>query len=135
MISTALMEKLLAFRAERDWEQFHNLRTLSTSIALEAAELAEFTQWAKDSQVAAIAEERHAEIAQEVADIAILLSYLAHDLGIDLEKAVAEKIEFNARRYPVEKAKGNARKAEKLRAQAAQWQEWADAAARAVEDL
>lgn len=114
MISTSLMEKLLTFRAERDWEQFHNLRTLSTSIALEAAELTEFTQWAKDSQVAAIAEEQHAEIAREVADIAILLSYLAHDLGIDLEKAVAEKIEFNAKRYPVEKSKGSARKYDRL---------------------
>lgn len=114
MISTSLLEKLLAFRAERDWEQFHNLRTLSTSIALEAAELAEFTQWAKDAEIDGIAEERHAEISQEVADIAILLSYLAHDLGIDLEKAVAEKIEFNARRYPIEKSKGSARKYDQL---------------------
>lgn len=114
MISTSLMEKLLAFRAERDWEQFHNLRTLSTSIALEAAELAEFTQWAKDAEIAGIARERRAEIAHEIADIAILLSYLAHDLGIDVEKAVAEKVEFNARRYPVEKAKGSARKYDRL---------------------
>lgn len=114
MISTSLMEKLLVFRAEREWEQFHNLRTLSTSIALEAAELAEFTQWAKDAEIAGIARERHAEIAHEIADIAILLSYLAHDLGIDVEKAVAEKVEFNARRYPVEKAKGSARKYDRL---------------------
>src|SRR5690606_30680187 len=114
MISRALLERLLAFRAEREWGQFHNLRTLSTSITLEAAELAEFTQWAKDAEIPAIAEEKHAEISREVADIAILLSYLVHDLGIDLEKAVAEKVEFNAKRYPVEKSKGSAKKYDQL---------------------
>lgn len=110
MISESLMEKLLAFRAEREWEQFHNLRTLSTSIALEAAELAEFTQWARDAEIADIARQREPEIRQEIADIAILLSYLAHDLGIDLEKAVAEKIEINGQRYPVAKSKGTVKK-------------------------
>ena len=98
MISRALMEKLLAFRAEREWEQFHNLRTLSTSIALEAAELAEFTQWARDAEIADIARQREPEIRQEIADIAILLSYLAHDMGIDLEEAVAEKLDINGER-------------------------------------
>lgn len=110
MISRPLLEKLLAFRVERDWEQFHNLRTLSTSIALEAAELAEFTQWARDAEIVEIARERHIEIAREIADIAILLSYLANDLDIDLETAVSEKLEFNRQRYPVAKAKGTAKK-------------------------
>ena len=114
MISKPLMEKLLAFRTERDWEQFHNLRTLSTSIALEAAELAEFTQWARDAEIADITRQRQAEITQEVADIAILLSYLIHDLDIDLEKAVGDKLEFNGQRYPVEKAKGTAKKYDRL---------------------
>lgn len=114
MISKALTEQLLAFRAERDWEQFHNLRTLSTSIVLEAAELAEFTQWAKDDELAGIVGARRQEIEHEVADLAILLSYLANDLGINLESAVTRKLEVNARRYPVEKAKGSARKYDKL---------------------
>jgi NTP pyrophosphatase (non-canonical NTP hydrolase) len=114
MVSRALMEKLLAFRAERDWEQFHNLRTLSTSIALEAAELAEFTQWARDGEIAEIAREKRAGIVHEIADIVILLSYLAHDLDIDLDQAVAAKLEVNARRYPVSKAKGSAKKYDQL---------------------
>lgn len=114
MVSRALMEKLLVFRAERDWEQFHNLRTLSTSIALEAAELAEFTQWARDDEIAEIAREKRAGIVHEVADIAILLSYLAHDLDIDLDQAVTAKLEVNARRYPVSKAKGSAKKYDQL---------------------
>lgn len=114
MISRALIEKLLAFRADRDWEQFHNLRTLSTSIVLEAAELAEFSQWAKDEELDGIVEARRQEIEHEVADLAILLTYLANDLGIDVEAAVARKLELNGRRYPVEKAKGTARKYDKL---------------------
>ena len=82
MLSEALIEELLAFRRERDWEQFHNLRTLSTSIVLEAAELAEITQWAKDSELGEVMEEKRRRIEEEVADIAILLSYLLHDAGI-----------------------------------------------------
>ncbi len=76
--------------------------------------MAEFTQWARDTVIEAIVREKHAEISREVADIAILLSYLVHDLGIDLEKAVAEKVELNAQRYPVEKAKGSAKKYDEL---------------------
>ena len=114
MVSRALLEKLLAFRAERDWEQFHNLRTLSTSIVLEAAELAEFTQWTKDEEICEVVESRRHEFEQEIADLAILLSYLAHDLMIDIESAVARKLELNAKRYPVEKAKGTARKYDQL---------------------
>jgi NTP pyrophosphatase (non-canonical NTP hydrolase) len=114
MISQPLVAQLLAFRSERDWEQFHNLRTLSTTIVLEAAELAEFTQWAKDSEVAGIVEARRTEIEQEVADIAILLTYLAHDLGIDLDSAVAAKLLINGQRYPVEKSKGSAAKYDRL---------------------
>ena len=114
MINKALKDKLLKFRSDRDWEQFHNLRTLSTSIVLEAAELAEFTQWAKDEELEGIVEARRHEIEEEVADLTILLAYLANDLGIDLEAAVAKKLEINGRRYPIEKAKGTARKYDKF---------------------
>lgn len=114
MLSEALMEKLLAFRRERDWEQFHNLRTLSTSIVLEAAELAEITQWAKDFELCEVVKEKRQRIEEEVADIAILLSYLLHDTGIDLEQAVTRKLELNGRKYPVEKARGSARKYDEL---------------------
>jgi NTP pyrophosphatase (non-canonical NTP hydrolase) len=77
MISDQLRDELLAFRKERDWEQFHNLRTLSTSIALEAAELMEHTQWAKDADLPELAAQHHEALAEEMADIAILLTYLA----------------------------------------------------------
>ncbi|MDR0183827.1 nucleotide pyrophosphohydrolase [Lysobacter arvi] len=114
MLSENLRRDILKFREERDWSQFHNLRTLSTSIVLEAAELAEHTQWARDSELAAVVAERKPMIEQEVADIVILLTYLAEDLGIDVEHAVDEKLKFNAKRYPVELAKGSARKYDQL---------------------
>jgi len=114
MISDQMRDELLAFRKERDWEQFHNLRTLSTSIALEAAELMEHTQWAKDADLPALAIEQRDALAEEMADIAILLTYLAHDLRVDLETAVRQKLAKNAGKYPVEKAKGVATKWDRL---------------------
>jgi len=110
MLSTELKDKLLGFRAERDWGQFHNLRTLSTSIVLEAAELAEITQWTQDAQLATTTEARRAEIEEEVADLAILLTYLVSDLALDLDRCVERKLAKNAEKYPVEKSRGNASK-------------------------
>ena len=110
MLSEPLRRKILEFRAERDWKQFHNLRTLSTSIVLEAAELAEHTQWSKDDDLEEVLRSRKPRIEHEIADIVILLTYLITDLGIDIERAVEEKLQFNAERYPVERAKGSAKK-------------------------
>lgn len=110
MISPELMQALLQFRDERDWKQFHTFRTLTTSIVLEAAELAEISQWTRDEDLAATVQERRERIEHEVADIAILLSYLVHDLGVDLEQAVQAKLAVNAGKYPVEKSRGSIRK-------------------------
>jgi NTP pyrophosphatase (non-canonical NTP hydrolase) len=110
MLSKALRRKILEFRADRDWKQFHNLRTLSTSIVLEAAELAEHTQWSKDAELEEVIRTRKPRIEHEIADIVILLTYLVTDLDIDLERVVEEKLKFNAERYPVERAKGSAKK-------------------------
>ena len=114
MITDALKQELLQFRNERDWKQFHNLRTLSVSIALEAAELMEFTQWSADRELAGVAAEQREMIGEEVADIAILLTYLVEDLGLDLEEEVRRKLQINARKYPVELAKGTSRKYDQL---------------------
>lgn len=114
MISQELTDELLSFRRERDWEQFHNLRTLSTSIVLEAAELAEITQWIPDSEINATSAEKRGRIEEEVADIAILLSYLIHDQEIDLEAAVRRKLQSNGTKYPVHRSKGSAKKYDEL---------------------
>ena len=114
MISEPLLLALLKFRDDRDWRQFHTLRTLSASILLEAAELVEITQWTRDEDLGGVVRDKRKQIEQEVADITILLSYLVHDLGIDLERAVAEKIDLNASKYPVAKSRGSAKKYDEL---------------------
>ena len=110
MLSNTLLEALLQFRRERDWEQFHSARNLAASISVEAAELLESFIWASDEQVQEIVRSHHAEITDEIADIAILLTYLAHDLSIDIDAAVMKKIQVNAIKYPVEKARGSNKK-------------------------
>ncbi len=46
----SVMEKLIAFRDERDWEQFHNSKDLALAISIEAAELLEVFLWKKNEE-------------------------------------------------------------------------------------
>lgn len=110
MLSDPLRQELLEFRRVRDWEQFHNPRNLATALMVEAAELLEPFRWASEGQAREIVQERRGEMADELADIAILMTYLTHDLGIDLNAAVASKIQANAQKYPVDKARGSNKK-------------------------
>lgn len=99
--------KALAFREERDWAQFHNPKDLAISISLEAAELLEAFQWSgSDLSVPA----KRDRMTEELADVAIYCAYLADALGVDLAKAMSDKIDANACKYPVEKSRGNSRK-------------------------
>lgn len=114
MLSKTLVEELLEFRSARDWEQFHSARNLAAAISVEAAELLESFIWASDKQVSEIVEARRNAISDEIADIAILLTYLANDLSIDIDVAVKEKLKDNATKYPVEKARGSNKKYSEL---------------------
>jgi NTP pyrophosphatase (non-canonical NTP hydrolase) len=110
MLTPDLANALLEFRRARNWEQFHTTRNLASALSIEAAELLEHFVWANDQQIPHITRERRAAIMAEVADIAILLTYLAHDLSIDLEAAVSEKMEANERKYPLAKSYGSNKK-------------------------
>jgi dCTP diphosphatase len=114
MLSDELKSQLLAFRAAREWEQFHNLRTLSASLVLEASELLELTQWTPDTELDQVQVAKRERIKEEVADIAILLTYLVNDLRIDLEQAVTTKLKANDRKYPVSVSRGRADKYDEL---------------------
>ena len=100
-------EQILSFRAERDWQQFHTPRSLAASLVIEAAELLELFQWARDDEVAEIVERKSEEIREELADICIYLALISHDLDIDQKQAVEEKLELNRAKYPVERARGS----------------------------
>lgn len=114
MLDPNLLAELLAFRHERDWEQFHDPRNLSAALAIEAAELQELFLWAKDVELNSRVEKRKAAIEQEVADVAILLSYLCNDLNIDLNDAVRKKVEINRLKYSIEKSRGSSKKYDEL---------------------
>ena len=106
MLSKPTIQALLEFRNARNWEQFHTPRNLAAAISVEAAELLETFVWATDQEVDGLARDHRTSVADEIADIAILLTYLATDLGIDIESAAKAKIRQNAEKYPVEKSKG-----------------------------
>ena len=111
-----LVKAVLTFRDEREWRQFHNPKDLAISICLEAAELLELFQWKRPEEVAALladAENRR-RVGQEMADIVILLVSMADVVGIDLMDAAQAKLAENARKYPVARAKGNAKKYDAL---------------------
>jgi dCTP diphosphatase len=110
----ALRDALRAFAAERDWDQFHSPRTLAAALAVEAAELLEPFQWLTDEQSRELSVEARAAVEQEMADVLLYLVRLADKLGVDLEQAARAKIELNAQKYPVEKARGSSRKCDDL---------------------
>jgi len=111
MVNDSVMTALLEFRSKRNWEQFHKPKELASALTIEASELQEVFQWKTEEEVAHLLSSPSREkIVDEIADVAIILSYLCHDLGIDLNGAVLSKLQKNEAKYPVEKAYGNAKK-------------------------
>jgi NTP pyrophosphatase (non-canonical NTP hydrolase) len=106
-----LTERVLAFRDERDWKQFHNTKDLALSLVLESTEVLEIFQWKQDKDaINAVSQERKEDLADELADVFIYTLLMANDLGIDLGEALKAKIEKNNAKYPVDKAKGSDKK-------------------------
>jgi NTP pyrophosphatase (non-canonical NTP hydrolase) len=98
--------KIIQFRDERDWMQFHDPKNMAVSIILEASELLEHFQWKTKEEVEKYVMQNKSEIKDEIADIALYLFELADNLGISLSSAMEEKLKKNAAKYPIEKAKG-----------------------------
>ncbi len=105
-----LKATLRAFADERDWDQFHSPKNLSMALSVEVAELLEHFQWRTEAESHALAPETAEQVAEEIADIQIYLVRLADKLSVDIEAAVGRKIETNRRKYPADKARGDASK-------------------------
>ncbi len=105
-----LAGRLEAFVRERDWEQFHSPKNLSMALASEVGELIEHFQWLTEEQSRELSDAAREAIRAEIADVQIYLLLLARGLGIDLVQAANEKLSANERKYPVDKARGSARK-------------------------
>lgn len=105
-----LTQLMLQFRDERQWAQFHNPKDVALSLTLEAAELLELMQWKCGPELLEHLKVNRELLADELADVLGWVLVLAHDQGIDLGVAVKEKLIKNAAKYPVEKARGVAKK-------------------------
>lgn len=99
-----ITEILLKFRDERDWAQFHNAKDLALALNIEAGELLEAFLW-KTSEQADID-----KVKEELADVFTFAFMLAEKYDWDVKQIVLEKMEQNAQKYPVEKARGVAKK-------------------------
>jgi dCTP diphosphatase len=102
--------RLRDFAKARDWDQYHSPKNLSMALSAEVAEIVEHFQWLTEEQSKRLPQEKVDEVKTELADTLIYLIRLADKLDIDLLAAALSKIEINEQKYPVDKAKGNAKK-------------------------
>lgn len=109
-----LRARLARFAEERDWDQFHNPKNLAMALAAESGELLEHFQWLTPDEAARLPPETRAEVALEAADVLLFLLRLCDKLDIDLAAAAEKKLALNAKKYPIEKARGRATKYNKL---------------------
>jgi NTP pyrophosphatase (non-canonical NTP hydrolase) len=109
-----LRVQLRRFVDERDWDQFHTPKNLAMALVAEAGELVEHFQWLTPEQSAQLPDHTRGEVELEVADVLLFLLRLCDKLGIDPVAAGQKKLELNAHKYPVAKARGKATKYDKL---------------------
>jgi NTP pyrophosphatase (non-canonical NTP hydrolase) len=105
-----LKERVRAFAAARDWEQFHSPKNLAMALSVEAAELLEVFQWLTEAESRSLGPQAHAAAADEIADVLLYLLRLADVLDIDVADAARRKLASNELRYPADKARGNSKK-------------------------
>ena len=98
------------FVDERDWDQFHTPKNLSSALAVEAAELLEHSQWLHTGRIDELGADKLVQVRHEMADVLVYLVRLADKLDVDLLAAVEEKMVLNRAKYPAEQVRGDARK-------------------------
>jgi NTP pyrophosphatase (non-canonical NTP hydrolase) len=110
-----LRQRIAEFAAARDWDQFHSPKNLAMALIGEAGEVIEHFQWLTETQSQQLSAEKQQAVSHELADVLIYLIRLADKLEIDLITAAYQKIELNERRYPTERVKGDARRADEYK--------------------
>ena len=107
-----LMSDVNAFSAERDWDQFHSIKNLVMALSVECSELVEIFQWMSEENSNKISSDTKniSRVEDEVADIFVYLLRIASKANIDVEKAIYQKLQKNALKYPVHLSKGNSKK-------------------------
>ena len=107
---SALRDSLREFAEDRDWEQFHSPKNLAIALSVEASELLEHFQWLTEEGSKTLTSDQCAKVSEEMADVLLYLVRLADKLDVDLLAAALAKLELNAEKYPVEKARGTSKK-------------------------
>jgi NTP pyrophosphatase (non-canonical NTP hydrolase) len=109
-----LKKMVLKFAQDRDWDQFHTPKNLAMSVVVEAAELQELFMWKTPEESMALDPGLKSKVEDEVGDVLLCLVNFAARAGIDPLEAAYQKIEKNSQKYPIEKARGHARKYDEL---------------------
>lgn len=107
MLRDETIQRVLKFRDDRDWRQFHTPKDLAISLNLEAAELLELFQWSGTDLECA---DNRNKLREELADVLSYCILMADVCGLDLDEIMNEKVDKNEAKYPVEKARGSAAK-------------------------
>ena len=110
----SISKKIIQFRNDRDWEQYHNPKNLTQALGIEAAELQEIFLWKSTEESRNLPQGEIDRVKEELADIFIYMTYICHAFNIDIFNEVLKKIEKNAVKYPVEKSKGSNKKYNQL---------------------
>jgi len=106
-LNEVLYNKVIQFRDDRNWRQFHNPKDLAISLSLEAAELLENFQWSSPEDVL---NDKLDSVKEELADVFIYSILMADAVGADISEIIERKLKINAEKYPVEKAFGRKEK-------------------------
>ena len=115
MLRDETIQRVLKFRDDRDWRQFHNPKDLAISMSLEAAELLEIFQWS-GTELECI--DKLDKVREELADVLSYCILMADVYGLDLDEIMNAKVDRNEAKYPVELARGSAAKYTELKEQA-----------------
>lgn len=107
MLRDETIRRVIQFRDDREWRQFHTPKDLAISLSLEAAELLEIFQW---SGTDLECRDKLGRIREELADVLSYCVLMADVCGLDLDEILNAKVDQNAAKYPVEKARGSAAK-------------------------
>lgn len=102
-----VIDRLIKFRDDRDWQQFHSGENLAKALIIEAAELLELFQW--KHEIVDIN-----RMKEELADVFLYATLLANTYNLDIKDIMLEKIAVNEKKYPIDKAKGSNKKYNEL---------------------
>ncbi len=108
---SALKDDVKKFCEERDWDQYHNPKDLAIGITTESAELLDLFRFkSREQSEKMLKNSARARVEEELADVFYFAFRLAQKYNIDVSTALRSKLEENARKYPITRAKGSNKK-------------------------